>query len=263
MTTPCEAYSASIGELADGTLAEPERGRVEAHLDQCAACRGLLADLASLRREANRLPRREPPAALWTRIEAGLRAQGVANTDRDGPGNAGLKTGVSRHVINPRWLAAAAALLLVITGAVVTIQRMERPAPPSTATTQSTQPASAASNPEPSDLVESVEADLRAAEQHYERAIAGLEKIATADERALDPQVAATLKKNLEIIDGAIAESRQALRSEPQSAPARESLFEALRRKMSLLQDTIALMNEMRKGNQAGTSQILESLQKS
>jgi hypothetical protein len=32
---------------------------------------------------------------------------------------------------------------------------------------------------------------------------------------------------------------------------------------MSLLQDTIALMNEMRKGNQAGTSQILESLQKS
>jgi hypothetical protein len=108
-----------------------------------------------------------------------------------------------------------------------------------------------------------VEADLRAAEQHYERAIAGLEKIASADERTLDPQVAATLKKNLEIIDGAIAESRLALRSEPQSAPARESLFEALRRKMSLLQDTIALMNEMRKGNQAGTSQILESLQKS
>jgi Putative zinc-finger len=250
MTTPCEAYSASIGELADGTLAEPERGRVEAHLDQCAACRGLLADLTSLRREAHRLPRREPPAALWTRIEAGLRAQGVANRG-------------TWPSINVRWLAAAAALVVVITGAVLTIQRMDRPAAPTTASTQSTQPANAPSNPEATDLVESVEADLRAAEQHYERAIAGLEKIASADERTLDPQVAATLKKNLEIIDGAIAESRLALRSEPQSAPARESLFEALRRKMSLLQDTIALMNEMRKGNQAGTSQILESLQKS
>jgi Putative zinc-finger len=248
MTTPCEAYSASIGELADGTLAEPERGRVEAHLDQCAACRGLLADLESLRRQAHRLPRREPPAALWTRIEGGLRAQGVR--DR----------GLS---INLRWLAAAAALIVVITGAVLTIRRTDRPAPPDTAATQSTQPASAASNPDAAGLVESVEADLRAAEQHYERAITGLEKIASADERTLDPQVAATLKKNLEIIDGAIAESRSALRSEPQSAPARESLFEALRRKMSLLQDTIALMNEMRKGNQAGTSQILESLQKS
>jgi hypothetical protein len=250
MTTPCEAYSASIGELADGTLAEPERARVESHLDQCAACRGLLADLTSLRREAQRLPRRQPPTALWTRIEAGLRAQGVA--DR----GAGFS-------MNPRWLAAAAALVVVITGAVLTIQRTGRPAAPSKTTTQSTQPASAPSNPEATDLVESVEADLRAAEQHYERAIAGLEKIASADERTLDPQVAATLKKNLEIIDGAIAESRLALRSEPQSAPARESLFEALRRKMSLLQDTIALMNEMRKGNQAGTSQILESLQKS
>ena len=252
MTTPCEAYSASIGELADGTLAEPERGRVEAHLDQCAACRGLLADLQSLRREAHRLPRREPPAALWTRIEAGLRAHGV--TDRPEPR-------ASR--VNPRWLGVAAALVLVITGAVIALQRMNRPVTPETAITQSTQPASASSNPGASGLVESVEADLRAAEQHYERAIAGLEKIASADERALDPQVAATLKKNLEIIDGAIAESRVALRSEPQSAPARESLFEALRRKMSLLQDTIALMNEMRKGNQAGTSQILESLQKS
>jgi anti-sigma factor RsiW len=252
MTTPCEAYSASIGELADGTLAEPERGRVEAHLDQCAACRGLLADLESLRREAHRLPRREPPAAVWPRIEAGLRAQGV--TDRAEPRSS---------AINPRWLAVAAALVLFITGAVITVQRMNRPSPPDTAATQSAQPPSGAGNPGAAGLVESVEADLRAAEQHYERAIAGLEKIASADERALDPQVAATLKKNLEIIDGAIAESRVALRSEPQSAPARESLFEALRRKMSLLQDTIALMNEMRKGNQAGTSQILESLQKS
>jgi anti-sigma factor RsiW len=255
MTTPCEAYSASIGELADGTLAEPERGRVEAHLDQCAACRGLLADLETLRREAHRLPRREPPAALWTRIEAGLRAQGV--TDRGGVTD-------GRNGFNARWLATAAALVVFVIGALFTLQRMNRPAPPpDTAATQSTQPANAPSNPGPTNLVESVEADLRAAEQHYERAIAGLEKIASADERALDPQVAATLKKNLEIIDGAIAESRTALRSEPQSAPARESLFEALRRKMSLLQDTIALMNEMRKGNQAGTSQILESLQKS
>jgi hypothetical protein len=247
MTTPCEAYSASIGELIDGTLAAAERPRVEAHLDQCAACRQLLADLESLRREARGLPRLEPPASLWTRIEAGLRAEGV---------------GGARPSINPRWLAAAAALVVVVAGAVLSIQRMDRPGTPVASPPQSTQPA-ASGNAGAAGLVESVEADLRAAEEHYERAIAGLEKIASADERTLDPQVAATLKKNLEIIDGAIAESRSALRSEPQSAPARESLFEALRRKMSLLQDTIALMNEMRKGNQAGAAQLLESMQKS
>ena len=48
------------------------------------------------------------------------------------------------------------------------------------------------------------------------------------------------LQKNLQVIDQAIAESRAALRSEPQSAPARDSLFDALRRKVTLLQDTIA-----------------------
>ena len=37
----------------------------------------------------------------------------------------------------------------------------------------------------------------------------------------------------------------------------------ALRRKVALLQDTIALMNEMRKGNSAGAAQIVDSLNKS
>ena len=40
------------------------------------------------------------------------------------------------------------------------------------------------------------------------------------------------LQKNLQVIDQAIAESRAALRSEPQSAPARDSLFDALKRSL-------------------------------
>jgi len=265
MTTPCEAFSASIGELADGTLAPAERPRVEAHLDQCAACRGLLADLEAIRRDARQLPRAELPPALWTRVADGLRSQGV--TDRHSKeegagliGGAGLKTGPAKRY----WLAAAAAIVVLIIGGALATQMMKRGAAPPTATTPGpTPPPDASGNANAADLVESVEADLKTAEEHYERAIANLEKIASADERTLDPVVAGTLKKNLEIIDSAIAESRSALRSEPQSAPARVSLFEALRRKMSLLQDTIALMNEMRKGNQAGTAQILEGLQKS
>ena len=71
------------------------------------------------------------------------------------------------------------------------------------------------------------------------------------------------LQKNLHVIDAAIAESRAALRTEPQSAPARDSLFDALKRKVALLQDTIALMNEMRKGNAAGAAQIIEGASKS
>lgn len=99
---------------------------------------------------------------------------------------------------------------------------------------------------------------MKMAEEHYERAITGLEQVASSGGSELDPQVAATVKRNLEVIDRAIAESRTALTTEPQNQPARESLFEALRRKILLLQDTIALMNEMRKGNEAGAAQIVE-----
>jgi anti-sigma factor RsiW len=262
MTTPCEAFSASIGELADGTLTPAERGRVEAHLDHCASCRALLADLEAIHREARQLPRVEPRAALWTRISEGLRAQGVS--DQGGAGTGGNGPQTAPFATRRWWLPVAAAVVVLIIGGVLANQMMRRGATPAPATAPTTtQPADASGNADAAGLVESVEADLKAAEDHYERAIAGLEKIASADERTLDPQVAATLKKNLEIIDTAIAESRTALRSEPQSAPARQSLFEALRRKMSLLQDTIALMNEMRKGNQAGTAQILEGVQKS
>ena len=114
-----------------------------------------------------------------------------------------------------------------------------------------------------------METEFRLAEQHYQNAIAKLEQAARLDQAsadqtvAIDPQTAAMLQKNLQVIDQAIAESRSALRSEPQSAPARDSLFDALRRKVGLLQDTIALMNEMRKGNSAGAAQIVDGVNKS
>jgi hypothetical protein len=128
-------------------------------------------------------------------------------------------------------------------------------------------------NPSGDDTVQSVESEFRLAEQHYQNAIGKLEQAArlgapeiaglSADDQTIDPQTAAMLQKNLQVIDQAIAESRAALRSEPQSAPARDSLFDALKRKVALLQDTIALMNEMRKGNSAGAAQILDGANKS
>jgi len=87
--------------------------------------------------------------------------------------------------------------------------------------------------------------------------------VARARDVPLDPEVLATLRKNLDLIDGAIDESRAALRSQPGSRVAQESLFDAFRRKVALLQDTIALMNEMRKGDEAGAARIIGDLTKS
>jgi alpha-glucuronidase len=116
--------------------------------------------------------------------------------------------------------------------------------------------AQAASTPS----AQSVESELRQAEAHYENAIKGLEQIASTEQNALDPRTAATLQKNLAVIDQAINESRAAVRSQPASEPAQQSLIENFKTKIALLQDTVALINEMRKGNEAGAARIVSGL---
>jgi hypothetical protein len=106
----------------------------------------------------------------------------------------------------------------------------------------------------------SIETELRQAEAHYENAIKGLEAIATTEQSELDPRTAATLQKNLAVIDQAISESRAAVRLEPASEPAQQSLIEGFKTKIGLLQDTVALINEMRKGNEAGAARIVSGL---
>lgn len=248
----CIDFAVSISALADGTLDATERPRVEAHVEACAECRQLLEDLRSLRRDASALGPEPLPASLWPRLAARLRDQGVQANDEAARSRAGF------------WYwAAIAALLVIAVGAGVLVTWSRRPAAP--ATTTATQPhddsgmrpASTGNAPAPGS-VQGIEMELRMAEEHYEKAISGLEQVANTEQGSLDPEVAATVKRNLEVIDQAIAESRTALKTEPQNQPARESLFAALRRKIVLLQDTIALMNEMRKGNQAGAAQIVE-----
>jgi flagellar biosynthesis chaperone FliJ len=114
----------------------------------------------------------------------------------------------------------------------------------------------AAGNPVAPGSVESVADELQQAAAHYESAIQQLEVLAKNGDQTLTPDVATTLQRNLTVIDQAIGESRTALQQHPESEPARASLFEALRRKVTMLQTTVALMNEMRKGDADAVAKI-------
>ena len=106
----------------------------------------------------------------------------------------------------------------------------------------------------------SIVAEYQLAEQDLTNTIVGLERIAADDRSTLDMETADVLQANLTVLDGAIGESREALQKEPENDVAQQSLFEALRNKVALLQDTIALINEMRKGNQEGAARIVSGL---
>lgn len=235
----CEDLLAVLDDVAEDRLAPGLRPSVEAHLTECRRCRVLAADLRRIRETAAALERHRPPDGVWARLATRLEQEtrGAATPERTRlPGSA--------------WLAMAATLLLSVAGAVWFLQGWTRGPEP-------------AGNAAAANLVESVEAELREAEAHYAKAIDGLEQIAQAQQDVLDPDTAETLRRNLALIDQAVADSRAALRVQPDSRLARASLFEALRRKVSLLQDTVALMNEMRKGNETGAARLAEGLSKS
>jgi hypothetical protein len=221
--TPNHPDGVTLGDYVDDTLPATERAAVETHLTTCAACRELVAGLRSVVAAVSTLEPVEPPRAAWARIERTIHA--------DRPG--------ARTPWWP-WLAAAAVLVLA-TFAGLKLAGVWQSAP--TARLTAVAPATDA---------EAIQTELLLAEQHYQNAITGLERIASANKGSLDPQTASTLEKNLAVVDQAIGESRAALRAQPASEPAQQSLLENFKAKIALLQDTVALINEMRKGNEAG-----------
>ena len=237
----CEAFADSVGALVDGVLGPDDQRALERHLASCAECRALVADIRAIRAAAFTLERREVPAHVWTAVRARIEAEPRLDSLE---GARRWTRGGAFHV----WMAAAAALVLATTvGIMSLVTRQSVPG----------EPVAALGN---GALLETVHAELQQAEAHYQKAIDGLEAIARVDTGDLDPQLAGVLQKNLQVIDQAIGESRAALRMQPASAPAQESLFEAMRNKVALLQQTVELINEMRKGNQAESARIVESL---
>ena len=236
----CQEYD-QLGDYVDGALDAASRATLDAHLATCEGCRALVADFQAIRRAARDLEPLAPPPSAWTAIAAGFERQSRPWWRLGGSGT-GFRT---------LWQPAAAAVAaLALTVSVTWLGGRLAPladAPPLLARTGASLPALA-------------NADLDGAASDYTLAIAGLEQI-TRDERdALDRDTADVLQVNLTAIDTAIGESRAVLQTQPESELAIASLFEALRRKLALLQDAVTLINEMRKGNPEGAARIVSGL---
>ena len=231
-------------DLVDGRLDPAQQRDIERHLEACAHCRALVIDLRSIRASAFMLDRREPGAQAWARLQAAFAAEPAPTGRLLSLGRRSLGGGV------PVWLGAAAALILATVIGLLPL--MNRNAAPDAAAN--------GNDGAPEVTVESVAAEFEAAEQHYQKAIDDLQTIANKDTGELDPEVAAVLQKNLTVIDQAITESRVALRAQPSSTNAQDGLFSALRTKVALLQQTVELINEMRKGNQAEAGRRFQTL---
>jgi anti-sigma factor RsiW len=240
----CRDYNDAIAESLDGALDPARQRALERHVEGCEVCRALVADLRTIQAAAFTLDRHEPPR----HVRETLRARIANEAPPTVPSR--LWSWPPSRAAWAGWAAAAALVLATLVGVSPMLRDQQRhsdaPAPTS---------ADAAGDP-----VASVVSELEAAAGHYDKAIQELEQIAKSDGGALDPQLAGVLQKNLQVIDQAIGESRAALKAQPASADAQDSLFDAMRSKVALLQQTVELINEMRKGNQAEAGRLIRGL---
>jgi hypothetical protein len=235
------------------------------HLAECLACQNFLADLSVIVSSAKQIPAEiDPPERLWVSLRAQMEAEGVIKPPATAAAEKVPWWGNLSTLLKPRVLVAGGATLALVLAAFLTVHksptkrsqtmelgapvaRSQTPVPPKSAAADSqaasvsatvpqrilaakpaTKPApspTASFKPSPSDtLYESTPVAL----QDAERGLSGtpLRGSVEAD---------ASLRENLRVINGVIAECQKHLKKYPNDALAREYLASAYQQKAELL----------------------------
>jgi putative zinc finger protein len=257
-----EEWTDKLSDYLDGELPGDERDAVESHLAGCARCRNVLEDLRRVIARARSIQPRPPHQDLWPGIAERIEARPAS--DKVTPLHAShaqrpLRMPSRRISFSLPQLAAAAVLLMALSGGMVwfIVSRPEGlhysqsnasvQAPGNDGSSADVQvPASSGSS---ADLQVRRDDDVQAAsvtfaDQQYDAAVADLEKAVHKGRGRLDASTIAIVEHNLQIIDQAIAQARQALGADPANSFLSSHLVEARRRKLDLLRRTAALTDE-------------------
>ena len=203
-----DAWIDRLSEYIDDELEPGERLALEQHLLDCAACRAVIVDLQRVAAEARRTEDAVPADDLWPGIEAALPATSRA----------------PRRVSLSIPQAIAASVLLVLVSGLMVWSYLERDrvvnAPESTVVRGASDAA-----PQPVSFTDA----------RYDHAVADLLKVLGDAKGRLNPRTVAIIERNLQTIDRAIAEARQALERDPSDAFLASHLAEQRRVKLTLL----------------------------
>jgi len=226
-----EEWTDQLSEYLDGELPANEAAAVEAHLRECRDCAEVLNDLKRVVARAQTLGARPPQADLWPAIAA--RTERIAQP---------------RHFSFTLPQLAAAAVLLIALSSVVAWQVAQRAGSrgvetaPSTAAAIPAQPRGERDTPAGSGAADRVDVTpVSFADAQYDAAVSDLEKAVKNGRGRLDKSTIDIVEHNLQIIDQAIAQARDALAADPANTYLSGHLVEARRRKLDLLRRAAAL----------------------
>ena len=236
-----EHVSDHLSAYLDDELEPQVRAHVDAHLRTCAACRGELDALRRIVTHAATIADEDTPPArdLWSGIAARIeRPRVVALSDvaahRAAP-PASSRTASRRVSLSIAQLAAAAALLIAVSGATAWFMRGNTSQAPATTTAGVIQ-----AEVETSGTPDEVRL-VNFADAQYDVAVSDLERVLNERRNDLNPRTVEILERNLKLIDAAIAQARQALEGDPGNQYLNRHLVESRHRKLELLRRATAI----------------------
>ena len=217
-----EAVNDRLSEYVDDELSATERATVEQHLQTCARCRADVDGLRAVVARARSLSDTPPATTLWPGIVERI----------DGRAAQPAPAGVARRFsfTLPQLIAAGLALM-VLSGSMVWLARLGGPR-------TDIPPVAAESDP-----AVPVIAPVNVADDAYDDAIADLQRTLDAGRSRLDPQTLRILQQNLETIDRAITQCREALASDPTNGYLSAYLASARARKLELLRHATRIID--------------------
>jgi anti-sigma factor RsiW len=216
-----DRWTERLSEYADDELPGSDRAALEAHLTSCSECSAILTDLRRVVAHAGRLEPGAPPRDLWP----GIAAQIGATPQRSAK--------VVKLSFSLPQLAAAAILLMTLSGGTVWWLRAPASAPTNTA---------AAPGPVRSGAPTALNASATAT-QSYAAAVADLELVLAGGGDQLDTTTVRVIRQNLAAIDQAIGQAQQALAADPANLYLNTHLAETMRRKLDLLRQAATLVH--------------------
>jgi hypothetical protein len=209
-----DTWNDRLSEYLDDELEPRDRAALETHLAGCVECRTDLADLRAVVARAQSLTDTAPATNLWPGVEARLEGAPVRKPT--------LAT--RRFAFTLPQLIAASLALMVASGGMVWLARMGGP-----------------STDFPTVLGDTRLRPANFGDAAYDEAVADLKSTLDAGRGQLDSQTIRVLEANLEAIDRAIAQCREALLADPSSVYLNTYLAETRRRKLELLRRATAL----------------------
>jgi hypothetical protein len=235
-TTDCATFEERLMAYLERELDSGTHAAMERHRASCARCAALVRDLAELSVQASTLPSFAPSRDLWPEINARLQTPIVPLHGATHPAAALRSTGASladapavraRRMISVRTFALAATVLIAVTS--VMTWRVARNGGRTDVPVVSSTPGIDSRS---SDRATTLAANAGIV---YEQEIAALRTIVDERFTELDSATVSVLRRNLEIIDRAILDSREALERDPASRVLSTTLDRALESKLALM----------------------------